>query len=148
MSKFIFPYSFELLENRKIFAYPTVNITLKKLTSKNEFSFLILVDSGAELSLFPKSDSELLGLKLEQGQKINIGSASGDKFLAFLHPVMMKIGNKRIKIEAAFSSKDNTPRVLGRNPLFSHFFIAFDHKKQNTIFIPRSDKQFEKSIYS
>lgn len=148
MEKLILPYAFELLENKRVFAYPAINIGLKKLNSKNEFSFLILVDSGAEFSLFTKSDAELLGLKLQQGEKINIGGVTGDRFLAFIHPVIIKIRNKKIKIEAAFSAQDNTPRVIGRNPLFSHFFITFDHKKRNTIFVPRKNKAFEKIIYS
>ncbi len=148
MEKFIFPYAFELLENRRVFAYPAINIGLKKLNSKDEFSFLVLVDSGAEFSLFTKGDAELLGLKLRQGEMIKIGGVTGDRFLAFIHSVTIKIGNEKIKIEAAFSAQDNTPRVLGRNPLFSHFFITFDHKKQNTIFVPRQNKQFEKIIYS
>ncbi len=148
MEKLIFPYALELREGRRIFAYPAINIILKKLTSKNEFSFLVLVDSGAEFSLFTKGDAELLGLNLQQGEKVNIGSVTGDKFLAFIHPVIIEIGKERIKIEVAFSSKDGTPRVLGRNPLFFHFFITFDHKKQNTIFASRKNKGFEEFFYS
>ena len=95
MEKYIFPYGFELLENKRVFAFPAVNITLQKENSenKNEFSFLILIDSGAEFSLFTKSDAELLGLKLQQGEKINIGGVTGDRFLAFIHPVIIKIRN-------------------------------------------------------
>lgn len=147
MEKYIFPYGFELLENRRVFAFPAVDITLRKENSKNEFSFLVLVDSGAEFSLFTKGDAELLGLKLQQGEKMDIGGITGDKFSASIHSVIIKIADKKIKIDAAFSERDNTPRVLGRNPLFSHFFITFDHKEQNTIFVPRASKSFEKMIY-
>jgi len=147
MEKYLFPYGFELLGNKRVFAFPAVNITLQKENAKNEFSFLVLVDSGAEFSLFTKSDAELLGINIQQGEKVNIGGVTGDKFSAFIHPVIIKIGNEKIKIEAAFSEQNNTPRILGRNPLFSHFFIIFDHKKQNTIFIPRKNKHFEKILY-
>ncbi len=147
MEKYIFPYGFELLENRRVFAFPAVNITLRKENSKNEFSFLVLVDSGAEFSLFTKGDAELLGINLRQSEKIDIGGITGDRFTAFIHSIIIKIADKKIKIDAAFSERDNTPRVLGRNPLFSHFFITFDHKKQNTIFIPRASNPFEKMIY-
>lgn len=148
MEKLIFPYAFELLESKRVFSYPAINIGLKKLNSKDEFSFLVLVDSGAEFSLFTKGDAELLGLKPQQGEIVNIGGVTGDRFLAFIHPVIIKIENEKIKIEAAFSARDNTPKVLGRNPLFFRFFITFDHKKQNTIFVPRENKQFEKILYS
>lgn len=113
------------LENRRVFAFPSVNITIKKESSKNEFSFLVLVDSGAEFSLFTKGDAELLGFDLQKGEKIHIGGVTGDRFVAYIHPVTVQIGNKKIKIDAAFSEHYNTPRVLGRNPLFSIFFYYF-----------------------
>ncbi|MDD5750810.1 MAG: hypothetical protein PHU56_04205, partial [Candidatus Pacebacteria bacterium] len=119
MEKLIFPYGFELLENKRVFAFPAVNISIKKENSKNEFSFLVLVDSGAEFSLFTKGDAELLGINLQRGEKISVGGVAGDKFAAFIHPIVLKIGEKRIKMEAAFSEHFGTPRVLGRNPLFS-----------------------------
>ena len=148
MRKYVFPYGFRLsLKEKKIISFPAVTVSLIKRDSKEEFSFLVLIDSGAEVSLFTKSDSQLLGIPLDKGEKIEIGSASGDKFSAFLHPVILKIGNERLKIKVAFSEKDNVPRILGRNPAFSYFFIIFDNKNQNTIFIPRKDKAFEKLIY-
>ena len=109
---------------------------------------MVLVDSGAELSLFTKGDAELLGIDLSKGEKISIGGVAGDKFTAFIHSIILKIGEKNIKMEVAFSEHFGTPRVLGRNPLFSNFFIIFDHQKQNTIFIPRKVKSFEKLLYS
>jgi len=148
MRKYVFPYGFRLsLKEKKIISFPAVTVSLIKRDSKEEFSFLVLIDSGAEVSLFTKSDSQLLGIPLDKGEKIEIGSVSGDKFSAFLHPVILKIGNERLKIKVAFSEKDNVPRILGRNPAFSYFFIIFDNKNQNTIFIPRKDKAFEKLIY-
>jgi len=148
MEKQIFPYGFELLENKRVIAFPAITIILKKENSLNEFSFLVLIDSGAEFSLFTKSDAELLEIDLQKGEKIHIGGVAGDKFLAFIHPILIRIGNKEFKIKTAFSSRNDTPRILGRNPLFFNFFIIFDHQKQNTIFIPRKVKPFEKLLYS
>jgi predicted aspartyl protease len=148
MRKYVFPYGFRLsLKERKIISFPAVTVSLIKRDSKEEFSFLVLIDSGAEVSLFTKSDAQLLGIPLDRGEKIEIGSASGDKFSAFLHPVILKIGKEAFKIKVAFSEKDNVPRILGRNPTFSYFFIIFDNKNQNTIFIPRKDKSFAKLVY-
>jgi len=149
MKKYIFPYGFRLsLKDNKIISFPAVNVSLRKRNSEEEFSFLVLVDSGAEVSLFTKSDAELLEIPFNSGQRIEIGSASGDKFFAFLCPVILKIGNEKFKIEIAFSEKDETPRVIGRQPIFSYFFIIFDNKNQNTIFISRENKTFEDLIYS
>ena len=149
MKKYIFPYGFELsLKKGKVITFPAINLNLFKRNSGEEFSFLVLVDSGAEISLFTKSDAELLGLALKAGQGINIGSVSGDKILAFLHSIVIKIGEEEFKVDIAFSERNDTPRVLGSNPIFSHFFVIFDDKNKNTIFIPRKNKSFEKVIYS
>lgn len=149
MKKYIFPYGFKLsLERGKVSTFPAINISLFKKNSNEEFSFLVLVDSGAEVSLFTKSDAELLGFSLGEGKKIDIGSIGGDKFSAFLHPVVIKIGEEKLKVGVAFSEKNDTPRVLGRNPIFSYFFVTFDNKNKNTIFIPRKSEDFEKFIYS
>lgn len=148
MKKYIFPYGFELsLEKGKVITFPAIRLSLSKRDLGEAFSFLVLVDSGAEISLFTKSDAELLGLDLETGKRINIGTVSRDKIVAFLHPVMMRIGEKKFKVEVAFSARDNTPRVLGRNPIFSYFFVVFDDENKNTIFILRESKKFEKLIY-
>lgn len=149
MKKYVFPYGFKLsLEGGKVNTFPAINLTLAKEDSNEEFSFLVLVDSGAEISFFTRSDAELLGLSLEMGKKIDIGSVSGSKISTFLHPVSMKIGEEKFKINIAFSEKDDTARILGRNPIFSYFFVIFDDKNKNTIFIPRESKEFEEVVYS
>lgn len=147
MKRYIFPYGFGIKENGRVITFPAVKITLIKEKPYQEFSFLILVDSGAEVSLFTRSDAELLGIELEKGKRIEIGTVSGEKFSAFLHPVNLRIGEEVFKIKAAFSERDGIPRVLGRNPIFSYFFIVFDDEDKNTIFIPRKSKNFEKFLY-
>ena len=136
MRKYVFPYGFRLsLKEKKIISFPAIAVSLIKKDSQEEFSFLVLIDSGAEVSLFTKSDSQLLGIALDKGEKIEIGSASGDKFSAFLHPVILKIEDERFKIKVAFSEKDNVPRILGRNPTFSYFFML-----SLWVFISQKDK--------
>lgn len=148
MKKYIFPYGFRFyFEKKKVFAFPAIELSLSKENSQKEFSFLVLVDSGAEISLFTKSDAELLGLSLARGEAVEIGSASGDKFLAFKHTLVIKIRDKQFKVKVAFSSRDDTPRLLGRDPIFNYFFVIFDNEKQRTIFIPRTNKKFEQDIY-
>ena len=148
MKRYIFPYGFRLyLKKRKVISFPAITLSLVKKNSNEEFSFLVLIDSGAEISLFTKSDAELLEISVREGEKIEVGSVTGDRFSAFLHPVVMKIGDERLKLRVAFSERNDTPRILGRNPFFSHFFIIFDNKKQNTILVPRRYKTFEKIIY-
>lgn len=147
MRKYVFPYGFGVKEDRKVTRFPAVRITLIGEKAEREFSFLILVDSGAEISLFTKSDADLLGIDLREGRKIKIGSVSGESFFAFLHLVSLKVGEETFRVKAAFSEKDGTPRVLGRNPIFSYFFILFDERDKKTIFIPRKSKKAESFIY-
>lgn len=148
VKKQVFPYGFKfVLGSGKVFSFPAVEVSLFGNKCSDEFSFLVLIDSGAEISLFTKSDAELLGIDLEKGEAIEINSASGDNFSAFVHFVKLKIGQALIDAEIAFSEKDDTPRLLGRHSIFSDFFIIFDETEKKTILIPREDKKAEKWFY-
>ena len=148
MEKYVFPYGFSLsFGDGRVKTFPAIHLSLRKENSEDEFSFLVLVDSGATISVFTKSDAELLGLVLENGERCLMEGVSGERFLAFLHSVVVKIAGQQIQVRIAFSERNDTPRVLGRESIFSHFFIIFDEKGGSTIFIKREKGAFEKVLY-
>lgn len=63
MKKYVFPYGFRLsFTDKKIVSFPAINLSLIKRSSQEEFSFLILVDSGAEITV---TQIDLTSIKLE-----------------------------------------------------------------------------------
>ena len=93
------------------------------------------VDSGADISLFTRSDCTLLGYKLEEGKEKLIGGVSGTLIRTFIHQVPIKIGNTKIEAEVAFAEIENVPRLIGRKTIFEKFQILFDEKKLKVYFI-------------
>lgn len=90
------------------------------------------VDSGAFTSVLTRADAVDLGLNLEKGKHIDLQGVGGS-VSAYLHPVEIKIANKVLKIEVAFSVSYETPRLLGRKGIFDKFEICFnDTHKQLT----------------
>jgi hypothetical protein len=94
------------------------------LQSKDDewYLFCPYVDSGADTSLFPKSDSSLLKMNLYDGEYRPILG------------VKMRIGETILNVSVAFADSDEVPRLLGRADLFKHFRIIFDEANLQTIF--------------
>lgn len=138
MIKYVFPYGFQLKWSGKIVIFPTVNVSFWIKRERGFFS-LLLVDSGAETTLLTKNDAKTLGIEIEKGKEIIIRGITIGLLRVFRHEVMVKIGEERMKIPVLFSTSDESPRVLGREGIFDKFFILFDEKQKQTIFILRND---------
>lgn len=105
------------------------------LQSKNStwYLFYPYVDSGADTSLFPKSDASLLKLNLYQGNYSPIIGIGKVMMPAYIHNVKMRIGETIIKVNIAFADSDEVPRLLGRTDIFKHFKITFNEANLQTI---------------
>lgn len=55
--------------------------------------YFVLVDSGADVCLFPQELGEFLGIDIERGETRNItGIVEGQTRTMYEHPVMLKVG--------------------------------------------------------
>ncbi|PIZ89547.1 MAG: hypothetical protein COX89_01010 [Candidatus Nealsonbacteria bacterium CG_4_10_14_0_2_um_filter_37_10] len=146
MKKYVFPYGLRWGENGKIVSFPSISVYFY---SKNQrkLSALLLIDSGAEFTLLNKKDGEFLGINLEKGKEKIVRGVTGDTFRTFKHEILIEIGEEKFKIPILFSTIDESPRVLGREGIFEKFFILFNEKSKQTIFIIR-DTDSEKKLKS
>lgn len=94
------------------------------------------VDSGADISLFPRSVGEvLLGLKIESGKEHLLHGIGMQPIKSFVHDgIQMRLGHEALEIRAAFAEVDAVPHLLGRMDIFDRFNIAFDCHKRRTCF--------------
>jgi len=142
MRKLKFPYRLQLREEGEIIPLPLV--PARFFSNKESVEFLLLLDSGAEISLLTKEDAELLGINLEKGERVKLRGIGGS-IDGFKHLVKMVIGEIKLKAPAVFANVDS--RVLGREEVFDKFFILFDEEVKQTIFIRRnleSQKELKK----
>jgi hypothetical protein len=105
-----------------------------KSKTNDWYSFKAYVDSGADMSLFTKTDTELLGLSLYQGEYRPIVGIGKLLIPAYIHNVKMKIEETSLNVKAAFADSDEVPRLLGRTDVFKHFKISFDEQKLEIVF--------------
>jgi hypothetical protein len=114
---------------------PIASVSLKSALGE-WIEFYPLVDTGAIVSIFNKTDCDVLGYELECGTRCEIKSASGHPLLCYVHSVNMKIGEgDPINVRIAFSTSDNMGKgYLGRVDVFDNFEVDFRGKTQDTYF--------------
>ncbi|PIV68436.1 MAG: hypothetical protein COS08_06740 [Euryarchaeota archaeon CG01_land_8_20_14_3_00_38_12] len=112
---------------------PVARIIL--INRKNEVPEHVYVDSGADITLIPKSVGELLGFKIEESDKIEEMKGIGDYGIpVIIKKLKIKIGEKIIDARVAWSLLEDVPLLLGRIDIFRLFNISFE-KEKKTVFV-------------
>ena len=132
MTRYVFKYVPESAGSR-IINRPKVTIFLYSI-QKEWRGFQVYVDSGADMSLFTRSDAEFLGISLTQGEYHPIAGVGRVLVPAYVHEVKMKIGDLVLDVKVAFADSDEVPRLLGRSDVFTHFKITFAEQNLEIIF--------------
>lgn len=89
-----------------------------------------LIDSGSTLSIFRLDVAQSLGINYKSGKPAMIASVQG-RFLAYLHPISMHVGSKKLLCKIGFSDNFNAKlNILGRTDFFDKFLITFDEKNK------------------
>lgn len=109
-------------------------IELMVLDRKGRWNrFLAYVDSGAAVTVLTRDDANRVGLILEKGERIDLHGVSG-VIPAYLHAVKIKAADRILHIRVAFSTSNETPRLIGRQGLFDKFIVCFNDKSKTVNF--------------
>lgn len=93
-AKITYKFREELSRKGEIVPRPVAEVFVK--SSKGEWHlFYPYVDSGADITLFRRSDCKLLGFKLRKGESLNIGGLSGHTIKAYIHNLVIRIGKEK-----------------------------------------------------
>jgi len=135
MSKrYSFGYRRERARIEKEIYRPIASIYLKG--SKGDwYLFYPYVDSGADISLFTRTDCELLGYNLEEGEERLIGGITGSLMKVYIHEIPVRIGDIEFNARIGFADREEVPRLLGRKSVFQEFQVCFDDKRLMVHFI-------------
>lgn len=76
----------------------------------------MIVDTGADYSLFPKRYAELLGVNLEKEcfEQITYGVGGKEEIYLYKKGIKVKRGGWQERIPLGFLSRDDVPPLLGR----------------------------------
>lgn len=142
-NSFICPYGITLREDGVLDAVPVAEIKFKDKDG-DWLSFFLVVDSGATISAFPKSDAETFGINLSKTKQIFISGIGGEKIKGWQCEISARLNQKEIILPVAFLNIETAPRVLGRNGIFDKYILMFQEKRRRTVFIGEDSQNVKK----
>lgn len=96
-----------------------------------EFPEHVYVDSGADISLIPKSVGDTLGFEIEKTDKIIEIKGIGERGVPIIiKNIQMKIGDRLLNTRIAWALIEEVPLLLGRLDVFKLFNVCFKKNKK------------------
>lgn len=118
---------------------PVARVFLVK--DKVKLPEIFYVDSGADVTLIPRSVGEILGFKVKSPEEITEIKGIGKQSIPIvIRKATLQINKIKIKTRVAWSLVEEVPLLLGREEFFRYFEIAFV-KNRKTIFKPTYDPE-------
>lgn len=131
--KIVFPFQ-DVSANRfgKIFRpYATINVLKKDIGVYLER--ILVVDTGADFTIFPRKDAYSFGIDLEKETVRDKTFGIGGQETVYLYDNLeVKVDNIKLKIPVGFLNRNDVPALLGRQQFLELFNVCFTHHK--TIF--------------
>lgn len=136
MRRYSFPYRREYSALVGEIYRPVVTVHLQ---AKDEgwIGFTLYADSGADITLLPRSACEGLGYDLESGKLGLVGGITRGRIKVYIHGINMKLGAEIFKSRVAFAQTESVPPLLGRTDVFDHFRVCYDNRQRETVFTVR-----------
>lgn len=111
---------------------PTANIEL--ITESTNYLCEMLVDSGADITLIPRSLGEFLGFSFT-GEHIHEIRGIGEGTIPYIiKPISVKIGEYKLDVNIGIALIEEVPLILGRLGVFDKFNIEFKQSSRMTVF--------------
>src|SRR3989344_8627425 len=90
----------------------------------------VLVDTGADITLIPKSVGEILVDDIVEGKKAAIKGITPFELIVYIHTLKLRVANKEFETRVAIAESDDVPAVLGRFEALDIFEAAFIKGKE------------------
>lgn len=107
---------------------PAIRISV--FNGSNKADYYALIDSGADISIFPAIVARRIGIDLTTGKK-DKGLGCGGNFDMFLFDdVLIAVGGDEFGIPVCFVENDQQPPLLGLKGLFDRYKVIIDKNKK------------------
>ena len=105
-----------------------------QLANGNWLSKYLYIDSGADITLIPRSVGDLLGFELAPEETIEeIGGIAG-ALPTVRRRVTVRIANHKLEAEVSWALTEEVPLLLGRKDIFDAFHITFKQDQGLVVF--------------
>ena len=110
------------------FIRPIIPVTLRYKTKA--ITYEALVDSGADMCMFPSQIGELLGINVQSGKKGAMSGVIGKATDVYYHDVDLEIGGNVTHATVGFTKESNFDHgFLGQRGVFNYYTIHFFYRK-------------------
>jgi len=97
---------------------------------------LFYIDSGADITIIPRTVGELLGLHLEESEIIDLYGIGETALSVVVRNMDMEIGDTKFSARIGWSLTERVPLLLGRLDVFDRFEITFKQREGFTELTP------------
>lgn len=119
-----FSYTQHASDIYRIVHRPESRVAIRS-TRGSWLSHAMIVDSGADFSVLPKSVGEFLGMRKTATDRLHHVGAVGGAIWVVMRRVSMRIGPHEFTADAGWASTDAVPALLGRADVFDRFDVVF-----------------------
>ncbi len=116
---------------RKDRKFPIIPITLIK--ESIEIDIDVLIDSGANISVFREEIAECLEIVIEDGEEILLQGLGG-RIVGYIHELRVRVDDEEFPCKVVFSKELTVGlNILGREGFFEYFQVTFNEGAREVI---------------
>ena len=96
----------------------------------------VLVDSGADFSIFDAEVAEAIGIEdLTTGERFSFGGVTGEEEIGYRHKVTLRIRDCSYQVKVGFSEhiRQDGTGIVGQKGFFDMFSVKFDYSKKSVV---------------
>lgn len=131
--KLVFPFQYITTNTFGKIYRPYARIYVFKKDLGIYLERILVVDTGADFTIFPRKDAYLFGIDLGKETVLEETFGIGGKEKIYLYKKLkIKLGDKTLQIPVGFLNRNDIPALLGRQHFLELLKVSLD--KHNTIF--------------
>lgn len=112
----------------------TITFWLNVKSPTGNIPFFFLFDTGADVTSFPASAAEKLGIDLDKCPKEPMSGYEGTTISVYRSEVRVVFNGKSFFVPCVFNPNEEVPILLGRAGILNRFNIFLDGKRKEVIF--------------
>lgn len=113
---------------------PTIFLWLKVESPSGLIPFSFLFDTGADVTSFPVSATEKLGIDLDKCPQEPMTGYEGTTILVYKSQIKIHFNKRSLTVPCVFNPNEEVPILLGRAGIIDRFDILLDGKNKKIIF--------------
>lgn len=127
MSRIVFPFDSGSRADLGLIRRPIAQVQFYSQKYKKLINISMLIDTGADYTLLPRSTAQALGIDLKRDCSVfsTFGVGGKEKVYILKNKIEIIIGKIKIKIPLGFLERDNIPPLLGRFQCLESLELTF-----------------------